>query len=387
MTNNIEEAVRGRYATAATTVEPQLCCPAPGYNTELLENVPREIVDVDYGCGDPSKWVQRGDTVLDLGSGSGKICYIAAQIVGPEGKVIGVDFNAPMLDVARKHQAAFAQRIGHDVLSFRKGRIQDLALDLDVFDAWLREHPVASADDYLASEERAAAWRTERPLIASGSVDCILSNCVLNLVAADKKRQLFDEMYRVLARGGRCVISDIVSDEDIPQHLRSNPELWSGCVSGAYREDAFLAAFEDAGFHGIEILDRAIEPWRVIEGIEFRSVTVRAFKGKDGPCLDRNQAVVYQGPWKSVTDDDGHTLYRGHRMAVCDKTFKIYTREPYAEQIKPVPPHTEVPLDAANQYDCRRNARRTPAETKGENYTETRVSDSSACCGPNTDCC
>ena len=101
------------------------------------------------------------------------------------------------------------------------------------------------------------------------------------------------------------VVSDIVCDEDVPQRLQADPELWSGCVSGAFREDLFLEALEQAGFYGIEILRRGSEPWQVIEGIEFRSVTIQAFKGKEGPCIERLQAVIYKGPWRSVTDDDG----------------------------------------------------------------------------------
>ena len=104
--------------------------------------------------------------------------------------------------------------------------------------------------------------------------------------------QLFREIHRVLAKGGRAVISDIVSDEDVPAHLQADPELWSGCVSGAMREDLFLKAFEDAGLYGVTLLDRPAKPWRTVEGIEFRSVTVVAYKGKEGPCRDHKQAVV-----------------------------------------------------------------------------------------------
>ena len=158
MTNNantveptVESSVRSRYAGAAATVEPALCCPDAGYDKAALANVPREIVDVDYGCGDPTRWVQPGDTVLDLGSGSGKNCYLAAQTAGEAGRAIGVDFNAPMLALARKHQAEFAKRVGFDNMTFKKGRIQDLALDLEALEAWLVQNPVSSADDYLAS--------------------------------------------------------------------------------------------------------------------------------------------------------------------------------------------------------------------------------------------
>ncbi len=382
-----EGSVRRRYARAATKVEPELCCPSVGYDAERLANVPDEIVDVDYGCGDPTRWIQPDETVLDLGSGSGKVCYLAAQVVGPKGRVIGVDFNTPMLDVARRHQPEFARRLGYGNMRFAKGRIQDLALDLDDLESWLRERPVNGADEYLAMQEKINEMRTTRPMIESDSVDCIVSNCVLNLVEPSDKHALFAEMYRVLRAGGRAVISDIVCDTDVPESLQRDPVLWSGCISGAFREDALLDAFERAGFYGIEILERADEPWQVVEGIEFRSVTVRAYKGKEGPCMDRNQAVIYRGPWKAVVDDDGHTLYRGERMAVCDKTFKIYNRQPYAPDIKTVPPRIQIPPEDAQPFDCRRNARRSPRESKGADYAETRPNSSDSCCDGPSGCC
>jgi hypothetical protein len=167
--------------------------------------------------------------------------------------------------------------------------------------------------------------------------------------------------------------------------MLSDPELWSGCLSGAFREDRFLEMFERAGFYGIEMLSRQDEPWQVVEGIEFRSVTVRAFKGKEGPCLDRNQAVIYKGPWRTVSDDDGHTLHRGLRMAVCDKTFSIMTdpRGPYGDSVLAVPPRVEVPPDDAAPFDCGRDAVRHPRETKGMEYRKTVTNNGPSCdCGP-----
>ena len=114
-------------------------------------------------------------------------------------------------------------------------------------------------------------------------------------------------------------------------------------------------------------------------------MTVRAFKGKEGACRDQKQAVIYRGPWKSVTDDDGHVLRRGVRTAVCGKTHEIYTRPPYADQIISVPPHEAVPPDEAPAYDCRRNAVRDPRETKGTDYDATQRPDAD-CCVP-SDCC
>jgi arsenite methyltransferase len=97
------------------------------------------------------------------------------------------------------------------------------------------------------------------------------------------------------------VICDIVSDEEVPGEMQNDPELWSGCISGALTEEGFLQAFEHAGFYGIKILKRDAQPWRTVQGIEFRSMTVEAFKGKQGECFERNQAVIYRGPFKECS--------------------------------------------------------------------------------------
>src|SRR5204863_8063165 len=100
------------------------------------------------------------------------------------------------------------------------------------------------------------------PLVASDSIDVVVSSCVLNLVEPKSKRQLFEEIFRVLKKGGRAVISDIVSDEEVPEEMQNDPELWSGCISGALTEERFLAAFEEAGFYGLQILRFDAERWR-----------------------------------------------------------------------------------------------------------------------------
>jgi arsenite methyltransferase len=129
-TIHVEQSVRSRYSGAAQEREAALCCPV-NYRAELLEAIPQDILERDYGCGDPSPFVKAGDTVLDLGSGGGKLCYITAQLVGAEGRVIGVDCNTEMLALARRHQAEVVERIGFDNVSFRCGLIQDLQLDLE----------------------------------------------------------------------------------------------------------------------------------------------------------------------------------------------------------------------------------------------------------------
>jgi ubiquinone/menaquinone biosynthesis C-methylase UbiE len=269
--------VRERYSAAAQAPEAALCCPV-SYDRRFLEVIPPEILERDYGCGDPSKHVQAGETVLDLGSGGGKIAYIAAQVVGPTGRVIGVDCNDEMLSLARKYQREIGDRLGFHNVEFRKGRIQDLRLDLERFDRFLAEQPVRSSSDWLRAEEYAHTLRSSSPLIPDQSIDVVVSNCVLNLVRNEDRRQLFAEIFRVLKANGRAVISDIVSSDDVPPELQADAKLWSGCISGAFREDRFPAAFEFAGFARVEIIERQANPWQTIGTLEFRSVTVRAFK-------------------------------------------------------------------------------------------------------------
>ncbi|HSH37606.1 MAG TPA: methyltransferase domain-containing protein [Chthoniobacterales bacterium] len=380
---NTEAAVRDRYAAGAKQAEAKLCCPV-GYNPQYLKVIPQEVIERDYGCGDPSKYLRPGETVLDLGSGTGKICSIAAQVVGANGKVIGIDMTDEMLGVARANAPVVAQNIGYANVEFRKGRIQDLALDLDKLDEALKASPITDATSFLRADELAQELRVKHPLVASDSVDVVVSNCVLNLVEAKAKRQLFDEIFRVLRKGGRAVISDIVSDEEVPETLQNDPELWSGCISGALTEQGFIRAFSDAGFYGIQILKRDEQPWQTVDGIEFRSVTIEAFKGKQGPCFERNQAVIYRGPFKEVLDDDNHRMERGVRYAVCDKTYNLYGKAPYCDSFEFVEPLTKIPLEDAKPFDCSRSSVRHPKETKGQDYKVT--THASSCCDGGS-CC
>ncbi|MBL6933945.1 MAG: methyltransferase domain-containing protein [Alphaproteobacteria bacterium] len=273
-----EREVLKRYETASKAREEALCCPVE-YDGKYLEVIPQEILDRDYGCGDPSRFVRKGETVLDLGSGGGKICYIISQITGPEGRVIGVDFNPAMLDLAQSHRQTVAERVGWDNVTFKRARIQDLHTDISALEARLGNQPVDSFAAYQELEDFRAA---SPPLIADNSIDLIVSNCVLNLVRTEDRVQLFHEVYRVLGPRGRVAISDIVSDKEVPAHMAQDPELWSGCISGAYEEGEFLRAFEDAGFHEVTIEKRDQEPWQTVEGIEFRAVTITAHKSKEG---------------------------------------------------------------------------------------------------------
>lgn len=375
--HQIEEQVKKRYQTASEIKSPSLCCPI-NYSSEYLKVIPEEIIEKDYGCGDPSLYVEKNDVVLDLGSGGGKICYITSQIVGPKGKVIGIDFNPPMLKLARKYQSDIAKQIGYQNVEFFRGKIQNLRQNLDLVEDYIQKNPIENYQDYESLEAYIQDTEAKNPMIPDNSIDIIISNCVLNLVPTESKYQIFSEMKRVLKNGGRVAISDIVSDKPVPDHLKKNPELWTGCISGAFYESEFIKSFEDAGFYGIKIDKWEAQPFAVIEDIEFRSMTITAYKGKEGICLDTQKSVIYQGPWKQVEDDDQHIYKRGQRVAVCEKTYQILAKKPYAEEFVYLEPEVSIDLDSAPLFNCQ-----SDNKTSETNIKRHRVQSSNS----NQTCC
>jgi arsenite methyltransferase len=361
----VETKVSERYAEGAKERQEALCCPVD-YDASLLQLLPQEIIDRDYGCGDPSRYVKEGDTVLDLGSGGGKICYMAAQLVGDEGHIIGVDMTDEMLALARKHQAEMAEKLGGDRVQFLKGYIQDLALDVEAMNEFLTENPIQCNESMQQFEQWQSTQRSERPLIASDSVDLVVSNCVLNLVAETDRTQMLSEIFRVLKPGGRVAIADIVSDESVPQHLQDNEELWTGCISGAFQEKQFAQAFLDAGFVLVNYDKWDQHPWQVVEGIEFRSVTLMAVKPSPQECLDIGQAVIYKGPYSEVRDDEGHIYPRGDRIAVCERSFKMLMEGPQQADFIGVNP---VEPKAAEIFCAPAGSLRPASETKGSDHS------------------
>ncbi|NNC37295.1 MAG: methyltransferase domain-containing protein [Acidimicrobiales bacterium] len=377
---DVRADVQDRYAAGANAVEAALCCPVD-YDPQYLKIIPQEVLDRDYGCGDPSRYVREGDVVLDLGSGGGKICFIASQIVGPYGKVIGVDMTDDMLELSRSNAPVIADQVGYANVEFKRGHIEDLKTDLDQLNAWLANNPVKNAGDMEAMETEILRLQTELPMIPDNSVDVIVSNCVLNLVSDSKKKQLFAEMFRVLKVGGRVAVSDIISDEDSPEELKKDARLWSGCISGALTEEGFGEALEEAGFHGVVLDKFEMDPWQIVDGIEYRSATYLAYKGKQGECLEKNQAVIYKGPWRSIQDDDGHVFRRGERAAVCEKTFNLLKKEPYADMFIHIEP--AIAITERIEWptaDCGVR-RRDPLETKkGAPKITTDPSQRETCC-------
>ncbi|MBF0194846.1 MAG: methyltransferase domain-containing protein [Magnetococcales bacterium] len=378
----MENHVRDRYSEGATKVVEALCCPV-SYDAGLLKILPKEIIDRDYGCGDPSSYVKKGDTVLDLGSGGGKICYMAAQLVGEGGKVIGIDMNDDMLALARKYQDDIAKKLGEDRVVFHKGRIQDLSLSLDRVSEYLAANNVIDLESADAFDAWVATQRSESPMIEDNSVDLVISNCVLNLVDDAMKWHMVEEIFRVVKPGGRVAISDIVSDVLVPEELKADPELWSGCISGAFVESELIEMFGSVGFTAVAFDKWDEKPWQIVDDIEFRSVTLTATKPLSSTHeeqLDMGHGVIYRGPMAVVEDELGNVFPAGVRIAVSQQVFERLGMAPFAEQFILLSP--ENPPNPA-LFTASPGTIRHPTETRGGKS----MFKSDGGCGPSSGCC
>ncbi len=237
----IKSAVRERYGKIAESAQPTSCCGMEESQTpssccgggeekggfsysfigEDYQKLPgyQPEADLGLGCGLPTELavIQEGDHVLDLGSGAGNDAFVARRIVGEKGRVTGVDMTPQMIEKAK----ANSQKLGYANVDFLLGEIEKLPL-------------------------------------ADGTVDVVISNCVLNLVP--DKAQAFKEIFRVLKPGGHFNVSDIVLDRELPEKLRREAELYVGCVSGASRRSEYLELIQSAGFKDVRVQkDRRVD--------------------------------------------------------------------------------------------------------------------------------
>jgi len=216
---DVRSEVRKAYSQRAKMISQSECCGAgrvtsqAGYSEEELQSLPESARAVSAGCGNPTALagLRQGETVLDLGSGGGIDVLLAAQKVGPMGKVIGVDMTPEMIDTARQN----ARKSGAKNIEFRLGEIEHLP-------------------------------------VADESVDVIISNCVINL--SPEKEQVFREAYRVLKKGGRMLVSDMMAS-GLPEVVRKNISLWASCIGGAIGLDEYLEMMKAAGFQ-VEVVNQ-----------------------------------------------------------------------------------------------------------------------------------
>ena len=214
----IHETVREHYAerikNSASCCGPSNCCDTSSnlYPIDLLTTVPSDVASTSYGCGDPITLasLKPGQTVLDLGSGAGLDCLLAAQKVGETGRVIGVDMTPEMIERAQDN----AKRVNATNVEFRQGYLEELPVD-------------------------------------SNTVDVIISNCVINL--SPDKAKVFTEAFRVLAPGGKLAVSDIVTDVPLPEPIKISLSAWAGCVAGAVEADDYIGMMQSVGFTDISV--------------------------------------------------------------------------------------------------------------------------------------
>ncbi len=271
--DEITRKVSERYAKAAATGE-QMCCPTNYDMAQLKSFIPEEVLTISYGCGAPAglKTVRADETVLDIGSGGGIDCFEASRLVGPTGRVIGIDMTDKMLEIARKNAVVVAANLGYPAsnVEFRKGLADAMPVE-------------------------------------DGTIDLIISNCVINL--APDKRKVFREMFRVAKPGGRFTISDIVADQTVPQYLAHDADKWGDCLSGALTLTAYIAGMTDAGFLGIHLVKSS--HWQVIDGIHFFSITLTGYKILPATTPSPIRYATLRGPFNRVVDERGTAYQRG----------------------------------------------------------------------------
>jgi len=268
--DDVRTYVRERYGKIASDSRPEeaaSCC-GPGasddsccgptavididtiskiYETPDAAELPEDVTNLALGCGDPVTLasLEPGETVLDLGSGGGIDCFLAAKRVGETGQIIGIDMTAQMIEKARANKA----RMGIENVEFRLGEIEHL--------------PVA--DD---------------------TADVIISNCVINL--SPDKPQVFREAYRALKSGGRLSVSDIVTDGPLPDEIKNNLSAWAGCVAGALDVKDYTAAIEEAGFEDVKLTPVYLDKEIIDEAAEQLDITVEEVVGANDETLYRS---------------------------------------------------------------------------------------------------
>jgi len=318
----------GEVLQSSADLKTGACCPAeamPLALRRMLGDIHPEILARFYGCGSPLPPALEGRTVLDLGCGTGRDAYLLSRLVGPTGRVIGVDMTPEQLAVANRHRDWHAERYGFasSNVEFHEGLIEDLGAIG----------------------------------IADASIDVVVSNCVLNL-APDKVR-VFAEIFRVLKPGGELYFSDVFADRRIPEALRRDPVLLGECLGGALYIEDFRRLMQQVGCADartvsrapIPLLDPAIEA--AIGFVNFESITVRAFKlALEDRCEDFGQVATYRGTMPDAPHafvlDDHHTFETGRPLRVCGNTFDMLAGTRFA-------PHFELHGDKARHFglfDC-----------------------------------
>jgi SAM-dependent methyltransferase len=318
----IVQAYYGQTLQSSADLRTSACCDAdavPGWLKPLLARVHPQVSSRYYGCGLVVPPLLEGCRVLDLGSGSGRDVYLLAQLVGPQGSVVGVDMTAEQLAVARAHQPFHAEQFGFDNVVFLEGHIEHL--------------------EALALEP--------------ASFDVIVSNCVLNL--STDKPAVLRGVQRLLKPGGEFYFSDVYADRRLPEPLRSHPVLYGECLGGALYWNDFLRLARAAGFADPRLVsDRPLEITdpelaALLGETRFFSATYRLFQipELEDACEDHGQALIYRGTIPGSSDrfdfDKHHSFEVGRVVPVCGNTARMLQQTRFA-------PHLQAIGDFSRHY-------------------------------------
>lgn len=341
----------GKVLETKNDLKTSACCTAeamPSHLRPILSQIHDEIKDKFYGCGSPIPSELEGKTVLDLGSGTGRDCFILSKLVGPNGKVIGVDMTDEQLEVARKHTAYHMEKFGYSKpnVEFHHGYIEDL----------------------------------ESLGIQNESIDVVVSNCVLNL--SPHKQKVFSEIMRVLKKGGELYFSDVFSTSRIPQPLTKDPVLLGECLGGALYIEDFRRMLSELGCKDYRLVSRSKidlidkEVIAKIGHIEFYSMTIRAFKlDCEDRCEDYGQVARYLGTIKESPHtfmlDDHHYFQKLKAYPVCSNTAMMLSDTRFSK-------HFEIIGDTSTHFglfDCA-----TPSQSIDASIDAMSNSNLGACC-------
>jgi len=272
--SSTRQVVGDFYSEAAIDPNTDIANPVC-YPESEISHIPQSARIRSYGCGSPvlDAGLQNNEVVVDLGSGAGMECFIAARQVGKNGHVYGIDMLDHMLTRANQSLESVAEKIGYKNIEFRKGFLETIPVD-------------------------------------DNTADVVISNCVINL--SEDKRQTFSEIYRILKPGGRLIISDVVTDTTPPPEILNDEQLRGECISGAMLQPYLTSMLENCRFNNIQFLKRFF--YREVQNHPFYSLTYTACK----PKTDIEVPVIYPGPFAAVITDDGKMLIRGHN-AVLDQ--------------------------------------------------------------------
>jgi len=303
--------------------------------------------------------IERNDRVLMFGPNSPEVLNTAARRAGSGSIILNVD-DDPARTLELRSRIASSENIeARAAIRVVCAQWSDLCTDLAWNEQKFQQQPVESADELLHFKEQSTSKGTENLLIRDACVSLAILPA-LNVLPADRVAPCLHEVLRCLEDRGRVTLRCLVSDESLPAQ---DAALLNTCHIPT--EQQLLALLEQVGFYGVEITHWEEVPRHVIQNVEVRSLKVRAFKGKEGPCYDCHHAVVYRGPLKRVHDDDGHVYRRGERTAVCEKTYRILTSEPYRSHFIPIPPYVTAQVKCSTPFDCRGMSTRDPKVTKG----------------------